>query len=104
VSEIVRAPIKVMPRMPRMSCKDIPDAPILRFLAALNGRWANCFGAEFANSVTHAMPPGTPERLAYAKMASLIRRGLVDGCPVYRTRGDYILTAAGRAAITEPSP
>lgn len=85
-----------------MQCKDIPDAPILQFLASLNGRWANWFGNEYDNSVTHAMPADTPEKLALAKMRTLIRRGLVDGCDC-GCRGDFVLTEKGRQALAEKS-
>ena len=85
-----------------MQCKDIPDAPILAFLANLNGRWANWFGDEYDNSVTHAMPPGTPSKLVLAKMRQLIRRGAVEGCPC-GCRGDFEITDKGRAEIPQQS-
>lgn len=78
-----------------MQCKDIPDKPILEFLHKLNGEWANWFGNEYANSVTHAMPIETSAKLAQAKMVMLIRRDLVDGCPC-GCRGDFVLTDKGR--------
>lgn len=80
-----------------MQCKDIPDPPILEFLAALNGRWATWFGDEYDNSVTRAMP-GVPAKLALAKMRMLIRRGVVDGCPC-GCRGDFVLTDKGKAEL-----
>lgn len=83
----------------RMQCKDIPDVPVLQFLTKLGDRWANWFGPEFDNSVTHAMPAGTPEKLALGKMRMLMKRGLVDGCGC-GCRGDFELTDAGRAAST----
>lgn len=76
-----------------MQCKDIPDAPILTFLAGLK-----CWGTWFVgydNSVGQAMPPGTPEKLVRAKMAGMIHKGLVDGCPC-GCRGDYKLTEESR--------
>jgi hypothetical protein len=77
-----------------MQCKDIPDEPILQFLAGPYEEWpvpgwATWFGDDFPNSVTHAMP-GAPRKLALAKMASMIRRGLVDGCAC-GCRGDFRL-------------
>ena len=86
-----------------MQCKDIPDAPILRFLESLNGRWANWFGDQYENSVTRAMPPGTPGKLVCAKMKMMIRRGVVDGCPC-GCRGDYVITDKGRAALQTSTP
>lgn len=88
-----------------MQCKDIPDLPILMFLEALNGQWANWFGNGYDNSVTRAMPAETPEKLALAKMRMLMRRGLVDGCDC-GCRGDFVLTEKGRtflAAHTDQS-
>lgn len=76
-----------------MQCKDIPNAPILRFLAD-NPGWCNWFDAKFEKSVRRAMPEGTPGKLVIAKMRVLIRNGLVDGCPC-GCRGDFELTEKG---------
>lgn len=75
-----------------IQCKDIPDQPILDFLATL-GRWGTWFPG-FESSVQNAMPPGTPPKLAKAKMEMLIRRGLVVGCSD-GCRGDYELPTPG---------
>jgi hypothetical protein len=77
-----------------MQCKDIPDRPILEWLATRNGRWAHWFSDD-ENSVRNAMPPGVPDKLVPAKMAMLGRRGLVDGC-FCGCRGDYVITEKGR--------
>lgn len=82
-------------------CKDIPDRPVLLFLQEL-GRWGTWYSG-FDNSVGLAMPEGTPEKLVRAKMASLIRRKLVDGCSC-GCRGDYELTAKGAEILKEPVP
>lgn len=82
----------------RMQCKDIPDRPVLEFLRRLDGKWANWYGAKFENSVTHAMPADTPEKLVLAKMRRLIQRGLVDGCGC-GCRGDFVLTEKGAALL-----
>lgn len=86
----------------RLQCKDIPDEPILRFLDGPHvgwyvPGWATWQGGDPLppNSVLRAMPPGTPEKLARAKMARLIDRGWVDGCSC-GCRGDYRLTEPGR--------
>lgn len=78
-----------------MQCKDIPDEPILEFLAIHGGigchAW-NLEGEDGERSVLNAMPKGTPEKLALAKMKSLIRRGMVTGCGC-GCRGDFELAA-----------
>jgi hypothetical protein len=91
-------------------CKDIPTEPILRFLRDTCGpgrayywgcRFCKDDGApEFDNSVAHAMPPNTPPKLQWAKMAKLISAGLIDGCSgMHNCRGDYEITAKGRALL-----
>lgn len=96
-----------------MQCKDIPDAPVLRFLTDLppweDGRprtWANWYAPSPA-AVQNAMPPGVPDRLALAKMRQMIRRGVVTGCPC-GCRGDFEITDKGRAELasgpSRPSP
>jgi hypothetical protein len=81
-----------------LQCKHIPERPILEFLSSMNGRWSNWFakedGSPYENSVLHAMPPGLPGKLVLAKMDSLIRRGLVDGCSC-GCRGDFVITEKG---------
>lgn len=85
-----------------MQCKDIPDEPILRWLAARLDRefvWATSFEG-FENSVQHAMPEGLPWKVVRAKMCSLIRRGFVTGCEsMHNCRGDYELTQKGQEVL-----
>lgn len=107
-----------------MQCKDIPDLPILEFLARLaRGEIASSFESQCEESVNgivtwysprgalwegcnhgvpHAMPQGieTPTKLVKAKMDNLIRRGLVDGCTC-GCRGDFELTDKGRQYLAE---
>lgn len=88
-----------------MQCKDIPVIPVLEFLAYCAtadfqkcGKWGTSHtndGRLFENSVQHAMPAGVPYKVVQAKMASLIRRGLVDGCTC-GCRGDFELTQKGK--------
>lgn len=91
--------------MNNMQCKDIPDRPVLAFLSTL-GRWGTCFeygngsGELYPNSVQHAMPAATGPKLARAKMAMLIKRGLVDGCSC-GCRGDYEITEKGLAYLLQ---
>lgn len=86
-----------------MQCKDIPDEPILRFLAKQPGVWHNWFGDEYKNSVTHAMPSNTTAKLVLAKMRQMIRRGVVSGCPC-GCRGDFKITKKGMLELTPTSP
>lgn len=72
-----------------MKCKDIPDQPIIDFLASKPGVWCNWFEGH-ENDVGKAMPEGTPRKLVLAKMRMLIKRGLVDGCPC-GCRGDFCI-------------
>lgn len=77
-----------------MQCKDIPDRPILEFLASNKGYLCNWFGDEYERSVTHAMPKPLPDKLALAKMRQMIRRGVVKGCQC-GCRGDFEITEKG---------
>jgi hypothetical protein len=81
-----------------MQAKDVPDEPVLRFLAAHGGIgctvWRDEAGEPYERSALRAMPDETPVKLARAKMGMLIRRGLVDGCTC-GCRGDFELTAKG---------
>lgn len=81
----------------KLQCKHIPDRPILDLLAKNPGVWHNWF---FDNEldVTRVFPPNTPEKLMLAKMAMLIRRGLVDGCTC-GCRGDFEITDKGLALV-----
>ena len=82
-----------------MQAKDVPEVPILWFIAAQNGKWTNWFDPDlFDNSVRRAMPVGTPEKVALAKMRALIKKGLVDGCGC-GCRGDFRLTDKGSTFI-----
>jgi len=75
-----------------MQCKDIPNEPILHFLAQHGG-----IGCTVWDCIP-AMPDGVIGKLATAKMGRLIRRGLIDGC-ICGCRGDFELTDKGRMAI-----
>lgn len=80
-----------------MQAKDVPDLPVLQFLADLNGEWAFWFGGH-ARSVGNAMPPETPHKVVLAKMRQLMKRGLVKGCGC-GCRGDFEITDEGRAFL-----
>lgn len=81
-----------------MQCKDIPDEPILKFLLEHQGQWCTWNEGYSMPTVRDAMPPETPPKLQLAKMAMLIRRGLVQGCDC-GCRGDFEITADGIALI-----
>ena len=86
-----------------MRCKDVQNEPILKFLMQLDGSRGHWFCDDDGNpldgrSVLNAMPRGTPAKVAKAKMANLIKKGLVSGCNC-GCRGDYVLTEAGMSHI-----
>jgi hypothetical protein len=81
-----------------MQCKDIPTASILEFLAKMGPyEWANWFDGD-ERDVSKSMPPGIDKNLVLAKMRSLIRRELVDGCGC-GCRGDFYITDKGRELL-----
>lgn len=85
----------------RMQAKDIPDRPVLEFLARHADRWCTWgdgLGVWCMPSVRDAMPPKTPGKLQLAKMASLIKMGLADGCTC-GCRGDFEITLEGLAFL-----
>jgi hypothetical protein len=92
-----------------MQAKDIPAQPILVFLRELAGAKGGQYappgtlsvgadGELAPNNVLRAMPAGVPFKVARAKMASLVRRRLVDGCTC-GCRGDFELTELGQAHL-----
>ena len=81
-----------------MQCKDIPNRPILEFVAKHGGIGCSWFGDEYPRSVSHAMPEGIQSKLVLAKMRMLINSGLVSGCPC-GCRGDFELTDKGRSIL-----
>ena len=79
-----------------VQCKHIPIIPILEFLLERkreNKIWCVWYDG-FENSIGQAMPPDIPDKLKIAKMANLIKKGLVSGCPC-GCRGDYEITNKG---------
>lgn len=82
-----------------MQCKDVPDFPILKFLADLNGTWANWWCND-DKDVRRVFPPGVPDKIVLAKMGRLIRRKLVDGCAC-GCRGDFVITETGRSYVEQ---
>ena len=76
-----------------MKCKDIPDRPILEFLASQQGKWCNWYSRD-VDSVRQVMPADIPGKLVLAKMRMMIRRGVVKGCDC-GCRGDFEITEKG---------
>jgi hypothetical protein len=108
--------------MMKMQAKDIPEKPILAFLAKIergetfwyptepmragwgekNAYSSGTWYEGFENSVLNAMPPGTPPKVALAKIRAMIKKGLVDGCGC-GCRGDFNLTPIDlRATLAMP--
>jgi len=87
-----------------MQAKDIPEVPILSFIAVHGGIGCNWFGVkgEYERSVINAMPDGVNGKLALAKIKQLKKRGLISGCPC-GCRGDFELTEKGRALVESGS-
>jgi hypothetical protein len=84
----------------------IKDEDILNYLADKQGEWTCLWNGYFKgkdDSVTdvyYAMPLGTSERVALAKMRSMHRRGLVAGCTC-GCRGDFEITDYGLSKINK---
>jgi hypothetical protein len=89
-----------------MQAKDIPDTLLLgviRGLMALSSspmRWTFIWDVQ-RSTERHA--PGVPPKVVMAKIKSLIKRKLLDGCPC-GCRGDFVLTAKGEAALEGLAP
>lgn len=104
----------------RRQLKDIPDRPILEFLQLLkDGRVLSAYVAGgqlqlwhpgsatlhegFSHSVTHAFDHinrGRDRNLVRAKLKSMLRRGLIDGC-LCGCRGDVTITPAGSEILSK---
>lgn len=96
----MREAARVPGRPKTVQAKHIPDGPILEMLARNQGQWCHLYW-EPARNVLYAMPEDIPFKVAEAKMASLIRRGLATGCasPGLGYRGDFEITAKGLALL-----
>lgn len=79
-----------------MQTKDIPEGPILQYLADRQGQWSFLW-----SEMVEAMPLGTPAKLILSKMRNLHKRGLVGGCTC-GCRGDFEITDKGLALIGRP--
>lgn len=94
-----------------LQAKDIDELPILQFLLDLEERdthlgatWFETLDSEtgehFPNSLYNVLPTTIPTRVLQAKMRSLIKRKLVDGCGC-GCRGDYTITELGKEHLNK---
>ena len=81
-----------------MQCKDIPEKPILELMEKFTPRWCFLYWPDAENCVLHAMPKGVHRHLVQAKMAQMIKKGLVSGCAC-GCRGDFTITEKGRKTL-----
>jgi hypothetical protein len=92
---------------PMRKLSDMPDLPLVEFVVALDGAWGTwCWSDtpdfDWNNSVAPLFPPDTPWKLIHKKMARLIERGIIEGCPC-PCRGDYEMTEASLRFLAEES-
>lgn len=74
-------------------CKDISDLTILEFIKAQNGAWCT-WGVSLGMPTVEDAMPDAPKNLQLAKMAQLIKRGLVDGCTC-GCSGNFVIAPKG---------
>lgn len=91
----------------RLQAKDIDDRKVLSEVRRLSmdtqgGRWPNTPHWVMARDLEKALGLENTGRLLLAKCDALIRRKLLDGCTC-GCRGDFELTAAGRAFLAGPT-
>lgn len=89
-----------------MQAKDISDLDVLNYLYDKQGSWTFLLYGSLKDirdiaDVYYAMPPGTPHKVALAKMRALHKRGLVGGCPC-GCRGDFEITDKGLQFLNKP--
>jgi len=97
--EEVKALEKIGVKRPRrMQCKDIPDRPILEFIASRDVMCNWKFGDE--NDVHACFPQDVPSNLLLAKMGRLIQRDLIQGCTC-GCHGSFEITEKGREFLAD---
>lgn len=82
-----------------MQAKDISTKPILEYLSAQTGS-ASIWKFNNHPSVVDAIPEGTPPKVLKAKMASIIKKGLVGGCAC-GCHGDFEITDKGKEFLND---
>lgn len=83
-----------------IQAKDIPDAMMLR---AVEVDRSERNGLPACLYTMQDRMTAFPRKVISAKLRSLAKRGLIDGCPC-GCRGDYQLTAAGHEALAAAPP
>jgi hypothetical protein len=91
-----------------IQAKHIPDRGILLEIRRLRATpWSsgaeNTTGRRWVMLYELQAAPAFPEKVVRAKLAALIRRGLLSGCTC-GCRGDFEITAAGEALLDAPQP
>ncbi len=84
----------------RLQAKHIDDLDVLRFLDSMETPlgWvfpqAMLYRRDGVPCILDAFPSGTPEKIVIAKLSSLCRRGLIDGCTC-GCKGAFEITRKG---------
>ena len=94
------------PYSKQLQAKHIPDIAVLRVLARAGvtgdcgeGPWHTYETNPSMPAIQDAFPPACPRSLMRAKMAALIKKGLVGGCTC-GCRGDFHLLSAGWSLVS----
>lgn len=74
-----------------MQTKDIPDKPIIDFIIKNGIQNRYTWFPDVKGSLAEAMPEGTPKKLVLSKIRSMVKRGVLVGCPC-GCRGDFYLS------------
>lgn len=82
-----------------MQAKDLKDLDILKFIQSHHPKWCFLF-RDHERSIFNCVPAQFPFKVVLAKMRSLIKRGLVDGCDC-GCRGDFTITEKGAIFLNE---
>ena len=79
------------PRMRLPQAKDVPEDVILAVLSLRPGVWHTHHDCGWEHSLPGLSPvlAAFPPKVLHAKLASMKRRGLINGYPGYDSRGDW---------------
>ena len=89
------------PRMRLPQAKDVPEDVILEVLRRKPGRWHTHHDCNWDTSLPRLSPvlAAFPAKVLHAKLASMKRRGIIDGYPGFDSRGDWHVAPRARDAI-----